>query len=107
MPKFMFKISYTEAGFQGIIKDGGTQRREMVETAINSLNGWLEAFYFSFGDTDMIVIAELPDNVSAAAFSLFASSTGSTVVRTTVLITPTDIDLATRKPIHTRVSEVK
>jgi uncharacterized protein with GYD domain len=101
----MFQISYTEAGFQGILKEGGSDRREAVETAIKSLSGWLEAFYFSFGETDMIVIAELPDNVSAAAFSLYASSAGSTVVKTTVLITPTDIDLATRKTVYTKGPE--
>lgn len=97
MSKYMFQVSYTQAGFQSTLQEGGTERKEAVETSIKSLNGWMEAFYFSFGETDMIVIAELPDNISAAAFSLIASAAGSTMIRTTILITPAEIDLAATK----------
>ncbi len=107
MAKYMFQVSYTQAGFQGILKEGGTERKEAVETTIKSLNGWLEAFYFSFGEADMIIIAELPDNVSAAAFSLIASSAGSSMTKTTILITPAEIDIAANKTVHYQVSAVR
>jgi uncharacterized protein with GYD domain len=44
---------------------------------------------FAFGEHDVVVICEMPDNVSAAAFAL-AVGAGGTVAsyRTTVLLTP-------------------
>ncbi len=101
MAKYLFQISYTNLGEDEIIQGGGTGLRDTIEKDVQSLNGWLEAFYFSFGETDIYVIAEMPDNVSAAAFSLLASSGGSARVKTSVLITPTDIDLAARKTAKT------
>jgi len=100
MAKYLFQITYTEAGHHEIMSGGGTRWHEMVETAVRSLNGWLEAFYFSFGETDMFVIAELPENVSAASFSLIASSAGAAKIKTVVLISPADIDQATKKTVQ-------
>jgi uncharacterized protein with GYD domain len=103
MPKYMFQIAYTGEGHAEILKEGGTQRREAIETAIKSMNGWMEAFYYTFGEADMVVIADLPDNVSAAAFSLLLTTTGSTDVKTTVLIAPIEIDLASKKSASVQV----
>ena len=99
MAKYLFQLSYTDIGHQGILKEGGTSWQKTVETAIRSLNGWLEAFYFSFGETDIFVIAELPDHVSAATFSLIASSAGAARIKTIVLISPAEIDLAAKRTI--------
>jgi uncharacterized protein with GYD domain len=100
MPRYLFQITYTETGLQGILKEGGSQQREAMQTAIKSLEGWLEAIYFSFGEIDMYVIAQLPDNVSASAFSMIASSAGAAKVKTIVLISPEEIDTATKKTIN-------
>jgi uncharacterized protein with GYD domain len=99
MGKYLFQISYTDIGHQGILKEGGTSWQKTVETAVRSLDGWLEAFYFSFGETDIFVIADLPDHVSAATFSLIATSAGAARIKTTVLISPAEIDLATKKTV--------
>jgi uncharacterized protein with GYD domain len=99
MAKYLFQISYSEKGHQNLLEEGGTTWQKMVDTSVRSLNGWLEAFYFSFGETDIYVIAELPDNVSAASFSLIASSAGAARIKTNVLISPAEIDLATKKTI--------
>ena len=59
-------VSYTGEGLKGLLKDGGTKRREVVvEQLAKSLGGKLEAFYYAFGDDDLFVIFDLPDNVSA------------------------------------------
>lgn len=99
MAKYLFQIAYTDIGHQDFLKEGGTNWHKTVETAVRSLNGWLEAFYFSFGETDIFVIAELPDQVSAAAFSLILSSAGAARIKTTVLISPAEIDQATKMSI--------
>jgi uncharacterized protein with GYD domain len=99
MAKYLFQISYTEIGHKGILEEGGTSWQKTVETAIRKLDGWLEAFYFSFGETGIIVIADLPDHVSAATFSLIATSAGAARIKTTVLISPAEIDLAAKKTV--------
>jgi uncharacterized protein with GYD domain len=102
MAKFLFQITYTEAGLQGVLKEGGYKQKEIFETAIRSLDGWLEVMYFSFGEADLFIVTELPDNVSASAFSMIASSKGASRVKTTVLISPEEIEKATKKTINYR-----
>ena len=106
MAKYLYQITYTQAGLQEVLREGGSKQREIVETTIRSLNGWLEAIYFSFGEVDMFVVAELPDHVSASAFSMIVSSGGAEKVKTTVLISLEEIDLAAKKTIdyHPRLS---
>jgi len=99
MAKYLFQLSYSDAGQQKILKEGGTSWQKTIEATVRNLNGWMEAFYFSFGETDIFVIAELPDNVSAATFSLIVSSAGAGRIKTTVLISPAEIDLVTKKVI--------
>ena len=62
-----------------------------------SLGGKVEAFYYAFGDTDLFVIADAPDNVTAAALSLTVNAAGAATCRVTVLLTPEEIDAAAKK----------
>jgi uncharacterized protein with GYD domain len=97
MPKYLIHASYTPEGARGLLKDGGSKRRAAAEELIKSLGGKIEAFYFAFGDTDAFVIADMPDHASCAAASLAVSSTGLVHTKTTVLMTPEDLDQAGRK----------
>ena len=97
MPKYLFQASYTTAGVQGLRKEGGSGRKAAVERAIKSLGGSLEAFYFAFGATDAFVIADMPDNATAAALTLIASAAGGASVHTTVLMTTEEMDAAAKK----------
>ena len=56
-------------------------------------------FYFAFGENDAHVILELPDNLTAAAISLAVTSTGAVGTKTTVLLTPEEIDQAVKSPV--------
>jgi len=94
--KYLFQGSYTAAGAAGVLKEGGTGRRKATEALIESLGGKVEAYYFSFGSDDFVLIADLPGNVEAAAGSMAASSAGGVSVRTTVLLTPEEADRAAR-----------
>ncbi len=62
----------------------------------------LEAFYFGFGDKDVYVLADLPDNSAAAAFCTQTSSSGTVSVSTTVLITPEEMDAASKQSVDWR-----
>lgn len=95
MPKFLIKGNYIGEGINGLMDEGGTSRREAVEQLISSLGGSMEALYFAFGDTDVFVIADMPDNASAAAASLVANAAGTVSASLTVLLTPEEMDQAT------------
>lgn len=97
MPKYLVQASYTAVGTKGLLKEGGTARRKAVQQAVEGLGGKLEAFYYAFGDTDVFGIADMPDNVSAAAFSLLVGASGAARVKGTVLISPEEIDQASKK----------
>jgi uncharacterized protein with GYD domain len=58
------------------------------------LGGTCESFHFAFGDSDAFVIVDVPDNVTAAAVGMMVGSSGMTSCKTTVLLTPEDIDRA-------------
>jgi uncharacterized protein with GYD domain len=97
MPKYLIQANYVGDGIKGLLKEGGTSRRAAVEKAIKSLGGTLEAFYYAFGETDAYVIAEAPDNVSVAALALTVNASGVATVKTTVLLTPEEVDEAVKK----------
>jgi uncharacterized protein with GYD domain len=102
MPKYLIQGSYTVEGIKGVLKEGGTGRRAAVEAATKALGGKLEAFYFTFGGDDVIAIVDGPDNVTAAAFSLGVGATGTVRTKTTVLLTPEEVDQAAKKTISYR-----
>jgi len=94
MAKYLFQGSYTEEGLRGLLREGGSQRRDATEQVIGSLGGTVEAYYFAFGDNDFYLIADLPDNVSTVAGSLVVNASGAVNVKTVVLLTPEEVDQA-------------
>ncbi len=102
MPKYLASFDYSATGTQGLLKDGGSQREQAVTAAVKALGGKVEAFYFAFGQTDAILILDLPDNVTAAAVSLVVSASGAGAIRTTPLLTPKDIDAAAKMKVNYR-----
>lgn len=97
MPKYLVQANYVGEGLKGLLKEGGSSRRAAVEKLFGSLGGKVEAFYYAFGDTDLFVIADAPDNVTAAALSLTVNAAGAATSRVTVLLTPEEIDAAAKK----------
>jgi len=103
MAKYLYKASYTAEGTKGLIKGGGgTARQAAVQQMIQGLSGKLEAFYYAFGDADLYAIADYPDSVTAAAASLAINAAGAATVQTVVLLTPEEIDQATKKTVGYR-----
>jgi len=99
MPRYMFIASYSTEGAKGILAKGGTARRIALEKSITDVGGRLESFDFAFGGDDVYLIAELPDNTTAAALALTVGADGRAGVRTVVLLTPEDIDAASQRSI--------
>jgi uncharacterized protein with GYD domain len=102
VPKYLIKATYTSDGSRGLLKDGGTQRRIAVEQALKSAGGRLESFYFALGDTDAFVIVDAPDHLSVSAASLAINASGAVRTQTVVLLTPEEVDQASRKTVGYR-----
>ena len=65
----------------------------------------MSAAYVGEGKTDAkdaYVIAELPDNESAAAVAISVNASGGAVTKTTVLLTPEEVDAAAQKSVGYR-----
>jgi uncharacterized protein with GYD domain len=99
MPKFLIKATYNPDGVRGLIKDGGSKRRATVQKLIEGMGGKLEAFYYAYGADDAVIIADLPDANSGIAISLTVNASGAVRLATTPLITPEEIDAASKKTI--------
>ena len=99
MPKYLLEVKYTLEGVKGVLANGGTARETAARAAAKSAGGSLDSFYFAFGDTDVVTIADLPDNAAAAALAMTVTGGGGATIRTTVLLTPAEIDTATKKEV--------
>ena len=97
MPKYLVIATYTAEGAKGVLKDGGSKRRQAAEAALKSVGGKVDAFYFAFGEHDVYAIIDAPDNVSVAAASLTIGASGAVQTKTVVLLTPEEVDQATKK----------
>ncbi len=97
MPKFLVQFSYTGEGLGGLIKEGGSKRREVIDKLVNIMGGKLESYYFSYGEYDGVAIVDGRDMVSHVAGILAINASGAVKTKTTVLITPEEIDQAVKK----------
>lgn len=97
MAKYLIKANYTAEGAKGLAHDGGTGRRAAVEKMLASVGGRVEAFYFALGDTDLYVIADVPDHMTVAAIALTVAQSGKATTSTVALLTAEEMDAATKK----------
>ena len=102
MPKYLFQASYTVEGLKGLLKEGGSSRRDAVANMAEGLGATLESFYYAFGETDVYLIGEAPDNATAAAIAMAVNASGAVKVNTVVLMTPEEVDEATEKTVSYR-----
>jgi uncharacterized protein with GYD domain len=96
MPKYLVEVGYAPEAIAGMIKNP-EDRTPAVRAAIESLGGKLECLYHTLGEYDAVAIAELPNNVSAAAGAMAITATGRyRSYRTTALLTPQELVEAAR-----------
>lgn len=97
MPKYLAQVNYVSEGPKGLLREGGSSRRSAIEKLFESVGARIEVFYYAFGDTDLYIIADAPDNVTAAALSLIVNASVAAKAKVTVLLTPEEIDAAAKK----------
>lgn len=87
MAHFLLQVAYTPEAWTAMVNDP-QDRTKGIEGAIKNLGGKIERFFLSFGDYDIIGVVEMPDSVSAAAFSMAVAAGGACkTVHTTPLLT--------------------
>ena len=94
MAKYLFQASYTQAGLAGLQREGGTSRCAALTTTVQSVGGTVEALYYSFGEWDIQLIVDLPDDTAATALSIAFGAAGALNSRVTALVTPEVVDAA-------------
>jgi uncharacterized protein with GYD domain len=102
MSKYLVNASYSSEGTRGLLKEGGTSREMMIRDMIARAGGKLEFFYYCFGKMDVVAILDVPDHATAAAVSMGIKATGAVNIYLTPLISPGEIDEASKKSIAYR-----
>jgi len=97
MSYFMIQASYTTQATASMIKNP-QDRAAAVRPMIERMGGKLHGLWLAFGEFDVVVIAEMPDNVSAAAIAMAVGSSGAmSAYRTTPLLTVAEATDAMKK----------
>jgi uncharacterized protein with GYD domain len=97
MPQFLVQVAYTSEAWAALIKNP-QDRVQVVRAAVENLGGKVEQSWMTFGDYDVMVVVAMPDNISAAAFSIAVSGGGSCkAIKTTPLLSVEEGVQAMRK----------
>jgi uncharacterized protein with GYD domain len=97
MAAYLLQVSYGPEAWAGMIKRP-QNRQEVVRKVVEKLGGTVTGFWLSFGEYDVVGVTEMPDNVSAAAFSMAVAGGGACKsVKTTPLLSMDDAEKAMRK----------
>ena len=76
MSMYLLQVSYTSTAMAALIANP-QDRAKAVGAVIKKLGGKLEGLWFAFGEYDVVGLADMPDNVSAAAFSMAIGAGGA------------------------------
>jgi uncharacterized protein with GYD domain len=86
MPSYLVQVSYTVEAIAALVKKP-QDRSEVVRKAVEKFGGSLKGAWLSFGDHDVVIVVDLPDNTSAAALALAVGGGGACkAVKTTPLL---------------------
>src|ERR1700730_5524609 len=88
MPTFMVQASYTSPAWNKLVQRP-ENRMEALRPVVEKLGGEIIAWYYAFGDYDVVVLFDVPSNVNAAAFSMAIAGSGAVKdFKTTILMSP-------------------
>ena len=93
----MIRETYTSEAWAAQIRTP-QNRMDVARQLIEAQGGKLLSGYYAFGEDDVILIAEFPDNVSAATIALIVAGGGAAkALRTTVLLSVEEAQEAMRR----------
>jgi uncharacterized protein with GYD domain len=106
MATYLLQASYTSEALASLVKNP-QNRAQVVNNLVEGLGGKVLGLWLAFGDYDVVVVADLPDSVSAAAMALAAAAGGSLrCTKTTALLSVEDGVAALKKAAAARYTPV-
>jgi uncharacterized protein with GYD domain len=97
MPHYLHQVAYSQEGWAALLAKP-QDRIEAVRPAVEKLGGRIESAWFAFGDYDIVMLTEMPDNTSAAAIAIaFAAGGACKTVQTTPLMSAEEAVQAVKK----------
>lgn len=97
MSYYLVQAAYTPEAW-AILTKNPQNRIEAIKPAVENLGGKVEGGWFSFGEFDVVLILNMPDNISAAAMAMaFAAGGALKSIKTTPLLTPDEAMDAMKK----------
>jgi uncharacterized protein with GYD domain len=76
MPYYLQRFKFAPASMKALVTTP-KNRREVANKIIEAHGGKLRDYFLAFGEYDVLVIAEFPDNASACAVSLTVGASGA------------------------------
>ena len=103
----MIQFSYKSETVGNLIKNP-EDRSVAVKQLLEKLGGKLLAFYYTYGEFDGFVIAEMPNNISGLAANMVSAAAGGTSkLKTTILITVEEAMEAMKKASGLQLAQPK
>ena len=88
MPLYMYEAAYTAESLAAQLKNPQNRADAVGRAACEAVGGKLVGSWYCFGDYDLIIIAEVPNNESMTAIALAIAAGGAVKsAKTTVLMT--------------------
>jgi uncharacterized protein with GYD domain len=75
MPNFLIQGSYTSEGWAALTRNP-EDREKTFKGLVERAGGKLKAFYYAFGESDVVGIIETPDAITAGAIAVSVTSVG-------------------------------
>ena len=86
MGKYLVQASYTQQGISGLVQNP-EDRSALLQEMVSSFGGKVHSIDYCFGDYDVVVVLEAPDDATVAALAMAVGASGAvTNFKTTVLI---------------------
>ena len=97
MPYYMLQAAYEPEAWKALVKNP-QNRLDVIRPVVEKLGGKVEGGWLAFGEYDVLLICQMPNNVSAAAFSMAGAAGGAVkAIKTTPLMTIEESMEAMRK----------
>jgi uncharacterized protein with GYD domain len=99
MAHYLLQVAYTSEAWANMLKNP-QDRIEIVTKAVQNLGGSVVGGWLSFGEYDAVAILQMPDDATAAAFSMAVAAGGAckSVKTTPLLSTEEGIEAAKKAP---------
>jgi uncharacterized protein with GYD domain len=76
MPYYLVQSAYTPASMTAMVQSP-QDRSRIVRSVVEKLGGHIESFWLAFGEYDVVLILQMPNDQSMAAFSIAVSAGGA------------------------------